>query len=104
MGKGDLKELAFSARSHSEPTNKDGDVSEILPPSAALAFSFLWAIGTSFPWHTAFPASACKACSLSSGPCFYPSMSFIKKKNTTTQNPPNPGWFPSSSHPLYVNQ
>lgn len=76
-GKGDLKESAFSAGSHSVPINENRDVSEILPPSAALAFSFMWAIGTSFPWHTASPASACKACSLSSGPCFYSSMSFI---------------------------
>ena len=77
MGKGDLKEPAFSAGSHFEPINENRDVSEILSPSAPLAFSFVWAIGTSFPWHTASPASACKACSLSCGPYFYFSMSFI---------------------------
>lgn len=77
MGKCDLKESAFSAGIRSEPVDKNRDVSEILPPPAALAFSFLWAMGNAFPWHIASPASACQACSLSSGPCFYPSVSFI---------------------------
>lgn len=99
MGKGDLKESALSAGSHSEPINEMGDVSEILPPSAALAFSFVWAIGTSFPWHTASSASACKACSLSSGPCFYSSLSLIKFKTKPKPHHQTHGGFPHPCTP-----
>lgn len=60
MGKSDQKAWAFSAGSCSEPVSNNRDVSGPLPPSAALAFSSLWARDTSFLWHTASLASACK--------------------------------------------
>ena len=103
MGKGDLKEPAFSAGSHFEPINENRDVSEILSPSAPLAFNFVWAIGTSFPWHTASPASACKACSLSCGPYFYFSICLLFKKKNQQNTTPSLWCFPSSLHPLYLN-
>lgn len=97
-----LSVRTFSAGSSSEPIHENWDVSEILPPSAALAFSFVWATGTSFPWHTASPDTACKACSLSFAPCFYSSIAFRSKPSAKQSHQTQ--WFPSSLHPSHPSQ